>query len=157
MGFGQKKFTGYSQPNIDASLGLIVRLNLLWYKVDLNAEQANFDNWNILLDRIYCNLCYRDELTIVEDPVTKEITDIKLSQADDKEYKFITAKIFKSKIAYYKTPNTPKMATQKRINMSRWYRALMFKDVWLRKKMMTLKLYLKEIEHTPGSSLFGAG
>jgi hypothetical protein len=41
--------------------------------------------------------------------------------------------------------------------MSRWYRALMFKDMWLRKLMMKLKLYLKEIEHTPGSSLFGAG
>jgi len=152
-----KKFTGYSQPNIDASLGLIVRLNLLWYKVDLNAEQANYDSWNILLDRIYCNLCYRDEMVVTEDPVTKEITDIKLPSADEKEYKFITSKIFKAKIAYYQTPNTPKFAKQKRINMSRWYRALMFKDIYLRKLMMKLKLYLKEIEHTPGSSLFGAG
>lgn len=152
-----KKFSGYSQPNIDASLGLIVRLNLLWYKVDLNAENAQYDTWNILLDRIYCNLSYRDEVVTTIDPITKEITDIKLTPADDQEYKFITSKIFKAKIEYYKTPNTPKFVKQKRINMSRWYRALMFKDMWLRKKMMVLKLYLKEIEHTPGSSLFGAG
>jgi len=152
-----KKFSGYSQPNIDASLGLIVRLNLLWYKVDLNAEQGQYDNWNILLDRIYCNLSYRDEMVIEEDPITKEIKNIKLTAADENEYKFITSKIFKAKIAYYQTPNSPRYAKQKRINMSSWYRALMFKDMWLRKKMMILKLYLKEIEHTPGSSLFGAG
>jgi hypothetical protein len=153
----QKKFTGYSQPNIDASLGLIVRLNLLWYKVDLNAEQGQYDAWNNLLDRIYCNLAYRDDILVVEDPVTKEVTDVKLSPLDEKEYKFITSKIFKAKTDYYKTPNTPKLAKQKRIFMSRWYRALMLKDIWLRKMMMKLKLYLKEIEHTPGSSLFGSG
>ncbi len=38
---------------------------------------------------------------------------------------------------------------------SKWYHSLQKKDIWLRKFMQTLKLYLKETEKRPGSVLFG--
>jgi len=148
-----KKTTAYNTPNLDASLGLIFRLNILWAKVDNHAEAGDYDGWNILLDRIYCNLLYRDDLTINEDPETKKITSVTLSEDDEKVYRYLTTNIFKTKAAYYKTLTAK--PREKTIMKSRWYRAVMLKDIWARKHMQKLKLYLKEVEHSPGSSLFG--
>jgi len=148
-----KKSISYNSPNLDASLGLIFRLNILFAKVDNHAEAADYDGWNILLDRIYCNLLYREDMVITEDPITKKITEVKLSEEDEKVYRYLTTNIFKAKANYFRTP-TRDLKTRN-IMHSRWYRAVMLKDVWLRKHMQKLKLYLKEVEHSPGSSLFG--
>jgi hypothetical protein len=148
-----KKTNLYNSPNLDASLGLIFRLNTLWAKVDNHAEAADYDGWNILLDRIYCNLLYREDIVVKEDPVTKKITSVGLSEEDEKVYRYLTTNIFKAKADYFKTSfKNPK---DKTIMKSRWYRAVMLKDIWARKHMQKLKLYLKEVEHSPGSSLFG--
>jgi len=148
-----KKTNAYNTPNLDASLGLIFRLNILWAKIDNHAEAADYDGWNILLDRVYCNLLYREEMTIKEDPVTKKIVDVKLTDEDEKIYRYLTTNIFKAKAEYFKV--SVKNPKDKTIMHSRWYRAVMLKDIFLRKYMQKLKLYLKEVEHSPGSSLFG--
>ena len=149
-----KKSNMYSTPNLDASLGLIFRLNILWAKVDNHSEAGDYDGWNVLLDRIYCNLLYREEIEVKEDE-DKNIIDVSLCEDDEKVYKFLTTNIFKAKATYFKTPFTN--IQKKTIMKSRWYRAVMLKDIWMRKYMQKLKLYLKEVEHTPGSSLFGGG
>jgi len=150
-----KKSTAYNTPNLDASLGLIFRLNILWAKADNHAEAGDYDGWNILLDRIYCNLLYREEMIIEEDKETNKITEVKLSDADERVYRYLTTNIFKAKAAYYRTPNAK--VRDKTIMKSRWYRSVMLKDIWTRKFMQKLKLYLKEVEQSPGSSLFGGG
>ena len=153
-----KKQNLYNSPNLDASLGLIFRLNTLWAKVDNHAEAADYDGWNVLLDRIYCNLLYREDMKVEEDPTTKKIKNVSLSDEDEKVYKYLTTNIFRTKADYFKTPLKNGLnITNKTIMKSRWYRAVMLKDIWLRKYMQKLKLYLKEVEHTPGSSLFGGG
>lgn len=150
-----KKSTAYNTPNLDASLGLIFRLNILWAKADNHAEAGDYDGWNILLDRVYCNLLYREDMVIEKDPKSDKITEVRLSDEDEKVYRFLTTNIFKAKAAYYRSPmNKPK---EKTIMKSRWYRAVMLKDIWTRKFMQKLKLYLKEVEQSPGSSLFGGG
>lgn len=149
-----KKSNMYKAPNLDASLGLIFRLNILWAKVDNHSEAGDYDGWNILLDRIYCNLLYREDFIVTEDK-DKNITDVKLCEEDEKVYRFLTTNIFKAKATYFKT--SFQNIQKKTIMKSRWYRAVMLKDIWLRKYMQKLKLYLKEVEHTPGSSLFGDG
>jgi len=149
-----KKSNMYSTPNLDASLGLIFRLNILWAKVDNHSEAGDYDGWNVLLDRIYCNLLYREDIIIEEDK-DKNILSVVLCQDDERIYKFLTTNIFKAKATYFKTPFAN--IQKKTIMKSRWYRAVMLKDIWMRKYMQKLKLYLKEVEHTPGSSLFGGG
>jgi len=149
-----KKSNMYSTPNLDASLGLIFRLNILWAKVDNHSEAGDYDGWNVLLDRIYCNLLYREDIVIKEDG-EKNIIEVGLCEDDEKIYKFLTSSIFRAKATYFKTPFN--VIQKKTIMKSRWYRAVMLKDIWMRKYMQSLKLYLKEVEHTPGSSLFGGG
>jgi len=150
-----KKSTAYNTPNLDASLGLIFRLNILWAKVDNHAEAGDYDGWNILLDRIYCNLLYREDMIIDADVKTKKVTNVTLSDEDERIYRFLTTEIFKAKAAYYRSPMSK--PREKTIMKSRWYRAVMLKDIWTRKFMQKLKLYLKEVEQSPGSSLFGGG
>ena len=156
MAFRNFKQNG-NTPMLDASMGLIYRVNILFSKVDAHAEVGDFDGWNILLDRIYCNLLYRNELDIKEekDKVTGKvkITGVSLGEEDDKIYRYLTVEIFKAKANYYQAliKNPKDKVTMK----SKWYRALLMKDIWLRKFMQQLKLYLKEIENSPGSSLFG--
>jgi len=58
-----KKY-GNSSPDKDAGWGLIYRLNNLWAQVDPKATSGDFDGWNFVLDRIYCNLLYEDNMIV---------------------------------------------------------------------------------------------
>lgn len=141
----------------DATLGLIFRLNGLWAEVDIPAKTGEYDQWNNILDRIYCNLLYREKLVVLKDDNGK-IIEIKLSEDDEKEYKFLSAQVNKyrmlSKTAIGRTSSgTPK----KKLARSKWYRAVLLKDIWLRKFMNDLRLYIKETTKRPGDSMFGGG
>ena len=155
-----RKYNTSLAPDKDAGWGLIFRLNNLWAKIDGPAESGDYDHWNIILDRIFCNLFYRNQLSVVEDE-TGKIIDVKVDTEKDKAYKvftFLSKKIFQSKIDYLKIMIDPKVSrNSKLIAKSRWYHSVMLKDMWLRKFMQELGLYLKEIERSPGTALFGGG
>lgn len=148
------KFNPNGQSTLDASLGLIYRMNNLWARVDTPAENGDYDAWNIVLDRIFCNLSYRDDPTVIKDPTTGAITDVQINDECEKIYKFLTAQIHKRKIDYLKAP--PGKIKEKTIAKSRWYHALRIKDIWLRKHMQKLGLYLRETKQDPAGALFGA-
>jgi len=88
---------------------------------------------------------------IIEKNGQGEITEIKLPQKDSKIYNFLSKQISLHKFKYGKIVNVG----EKQKARSKWYHTLQKKDVWLRKMMMELKLYLKENKLTPGSSMFG--
>ncbi len=145
-------------PDKDAGWGLIFRLNSLWAKVDGPAESGDYDGWNIILDRIFCNLLYRNPMDIIQDEEGRVI-DVKINDKDlaYKVFNFHSKKIFQSKIDYNKALVEHKPSSFIRIMKSRWYHSVLMKDIWLRKYMQELGLYLKEIEKSPGSALFGGG
>ena len=153
---GGKRYGGSDiKTGIDAGYGLIFRLNFLWCKADQKALDGDFDGWNYLLDRIYCNLTYRYQLEVLEDD-NGDIKDIKLSERDEKIYRKISDDITKIKI-------DKNLALKKREKSKyhqlheKHYELLMLKDIWTRKYMHGLGLYLKEIERNPSNALFGGG
>lgn len=143
-------------PDKDAGWGLIFRLNSLWARVDSPAESGDYDHWNIILDRIFCNLLYRNPMQIITDENGK-VTDVKIAETDlaYKVFNFHSLKIFQAKIDYHQSLVHHKPVPYIKIMKSRWYHAVMMKDIWLRKYMQELGLYLKEIEKSPGTALFG--
>jgi hypothetical protein len=149
-----RKFSTSLSPEKDAGWGLIFRLNSLWAKVDIPAESGDYDSWNTVLDRIFCNLLYRNKMDIVLDEQGR-VQDVKINEDSYKVYAFLTKKIFEAKIDYHKSIRAPPNLSKSTILKSRWYHAVMLKDIWLRKYMQELGLYLKEIERAPGSALFG--
>jgi len=60
------KKAGFNSPDKDAGWGLIYRLNNLWAQVDPKATSGDYEGWNFVLDRIYCNLLYEDNMIITE-------------------------------------------------------------------------------------------
>jgi len=139
-------------PSIDAGLGLVYRLNLLWSKADWAALDGKYEVWNNILDAIYRNLTYREKvITETKDENGEVITKVELSTKDTKVYRYLSLQIAKAK-RNYKLARSKKDKTTAR---SRWYHSLQKKDICLRKFMMELKLYLKETEKTPGGALFG--
>ena len=56
--------SNFSMPSIDTSLGLIFRLNDLWAKADRRALSGDLDAWELVLDRIFSNLLYSEEMEI---------------------------------------------------------------------------------------------
>lgn len=145
------KFT----PTLDASMGLIFRLNILWQNIDRKALTGDMEGWNFALDRIYCNLLYRGEIEIeYEDEDETKIKEICIS----KEEKMIYDK-FREKIRQVKKEKAFALKNKKRSNYNfsseEHYQILMTKDVWLRKLMQERKLYLKEIEFDAGRAIFG--
>jgi hypothetical protein len=137
-------------PSQDATLGLIYRLNLLWVKTDYAVLEANYDKWDILLDRLYANLLYREDMVLVEN-ADGSLESVELSSKDKKVYVFLSRKIYEAKKRYLIT-NNPK---NKSVFRSRWYRGVQKKDIWLRKLMHKHNLYIKETAKTPGQALFG--
>lgn len=139
-----------SSPSTDASLGLVYRLNILWSKVDFAAIGGRYEEWNNILDAIYRNLLYKEEMEIVKDEEGK-ILKVELSVKDTKVYRHLSLQIAKAKRNYYGARTNSNRAKARGI----WYHSIQKKDIWLRKLMMTLKLYLKVNEKKPGQALFG--
>ena len=151
-------------PKYDSTLGLIFRLNNLWAKVDIPAEGGDYEAWNNVLDRLYNNLAYRGKTKVIKDGVGK-IIGMKIEDEDDDEYQFLSKKVNICQQTYkmatgYKVftsslTGRTKKVSKKKIARSEWYKALNLKDIWLRKFMNKLNLYIKETTKTPGTVMWG--
>jgi len=185
-------------PDKDAGWGLIYRLNNLWAQVDPKATGGDYEGWNFVLDRIYCNLLYEDNMIITrvyecdkghrflsvnerkECPRCREETKdkvpidlvgvkrVKLSNEDEMIYEHLTKKItteknnIKRAIKKQTEKSNEKLVDKsngKNLEQSKedYYRALMMKDIWLRKFMQGKGLYLKVLKSDPSRALFGGG
>lgn len=152
------------QPVVDAGLGLVIRLNILMSKADWEALDGNFDKWNFILDRIYCNLRYANELKLVyrdlkdgaKPKPDTPIIEVSLSSADTRIYDIINEKLKKIKLAEKIAIRRRKLGLYNRLHEMH-YKTLMLKDMWLRKEMQDLKLYMKEVEFNPATAMFGGG
>lgn len=142
-------------PNIDAGMGLIFRLNILWQTADRKALAGDMEGWNFTLDRIYCNLSYRGDMEIdYKDKDKKEIKNITLSEDESK----IIDK-FKEMIREVKAKRVQAIRKRKRGSYNaadgEYYEILTKKDIWLRKLMQQKNLYLKEVEFNASRAILG--
>jgi hypothetical protein len=145
-------------PSQDTGWGLIFRLNDLLRDVENLAPQGKYQDWNFKLDRIWANLCYREDVEVIFDKVG-EIKEIKLKDLDIKEKNFLDSKISEAKQGMKeikrKYPET--FASDKDYN--KWknelYKRTLMKDLWIRKLMRKNNLYMKEIKHSPAGAMFG--
>ena len=151
-------------PKYDSTLGLIFRLNNLWAKVDIPAEGGDYDAWNNVLDRIYNNLAYRGKTKVTKD--TKgNIIGMQIEDDDEAEYHFLSKKVNACqqrwkvatgyKVFTSRSTGKTKKVSNKKIVRSDWYKSLNLKDIWLRKFMNKLNLYIKETTKTPGTVMWG--
>jgi len=151
--FGSAFGTG---PTIDASMGLIVRLNILWSDVDKKAVIGDLENWNYLLDRVYCNLSYREPMDIELDKETNTLKKLELAKIDKLVYESFNEKLRKIK-SYKRKMIKEKNLPEYNKACQDHYNILLTKDLWLRKFMHELGLYMKEVDFNPATSLFGGG
>ncbi len=137
-------------PDKDAGMGLIYRLNNLWVRADYFSEKGQQDKWDIILDIIFSNLNYRNEMVKVVDKKTGKIS-YKLAGNDFFIFKYFKLEIYTINDDISKTRN-PK--TKEELKSKLYYR-LFEKGIWLRRMMQKQKLYLKESEQRQGSSTYG--
>ena len=143
-------------PSTDAGLGLIYRLNDLWRVADNKSRSGDLNGWNLSLDAIYRNLLYREDPILIKKQIRRVnnnlagkietetiIVDVKIEENNSAIHEIFRQKIRKAK------------ELLKQEARDKWYRILMQKDIWLRKVMAKLGLYMKEYEQSPGSALFG--
>lgn len=146
------------QPNIDAGIGLIYRLNALWNQVDYAALNGDFERWNFVLDRIYCNLLYRNNLDVTystdDEGRPKEIQKVGLLKEDVIIYEKFRNLIRTIKLKRM-TAVKKKYRSEYNLQSEELYNTLMLKDIWLRKFMQDNGLYLKEIEFNPANAMWG--
>lgn len=143
----------FYSPTIDASMGLIYRLNYLMEAIDRKCLLGDYNGWEITLDRIFSNLLYRNELDVIKDD-DGNIIDVKLSDEDNKIRLFLKHKIREAKTLKIKSFATKNIANINRAHET-YYNYVMLYDVWVRKLMQKMKLYLKESESNPSKALFG--
>lgn len=144
------KFDYRSGDPLDASLGLIMRLNKLWFEVDDAASIGDFSRWNIKLDCIFRNLLYKEYLIMEEDENGKVI-GCKLSKQDENLYNYLNkaVRVASKKYSMAKSKEDHYKAKEE------LYNALQIKDIGLRKFMFQLKLYLKQGDRNPANAMWG--
>ena len=153
----QNKHQSY-QPNLDAGLGLIFRLNALWNKADYAALEGDFDKWNFVLDAIYRNLLYRHNMDVkyeIDDkgkPVS--IISIDLLKEDKLIFNWFKHKIRQLKVNRMRAIRYKKKALYHQ-SLEGLYTVLGQKDSWLRKFMQERGLYLREVEFNPANAMWG--
>jgi len=147
-------------PKQDTGWGVIYRLNDLFKEIEVLAPAGKYDEWNFKLDRIFSNLCYRNKLKVIKDK-EKKIIDIKFDEEPYNIKEFLDKKILqaKAKLSQAKR-NTPIEVEPTKnkdyvIAKKELYKAIFLKEIWLRKYMYDLDLYLKEVEYNPATAMFG--
>ena len=146
--------TGFNKPDyehkLDASLGLIFRVNGLFDRIEYRMQMGHLDKANVLLDRIYCNLLYRDPMKVKYNS-QGEIVALRIPNEEKKIHAFFNKQIRKcrKRIHDATTPQEKKTAEAK------YYRVIELKDIWLRKFMQKLGWYMNEKMRTPGRAMFG--
>lgn len=148
-------------PNQDTGWGVIFRLNDLFREIEYLATSGKYDEWNYKLDRIFSNLCYRNPFDIKRDS-SGNILSIEFDEEAYKIKIFLDNQILKHKKEMTTAKNKMPLGQEdKRINIDfiqakkKLYKAVFMKEIWLRKYMMELGLYLKEVEHNPAGAMWG--
>jgi len=139
-------------PEVDTSYGLIYRLNYLWAKADGEALAGKLNEWELVLDRIFSNLLYR-EVAVLQ--TTGKKTTVTFTDENIKAQEQLKKDITSSKSKRFQAIREGNRTNFLKAQVNH-YQAVMNYDIWLRKFMHNeLKLYMKEVESTPGRSLFG--
>jgi len=144
----------------DTGWGVIYRLNGLFAEVEIISPAGKYDEWNIKLDRVWSNLVYRNKLEWEKDD-EGNILSANLSSEDFAEKDFLDTQILKAKAEISKAKKemvgdeTGKVSVNYIKAKRNLYKALMLKEIWLKKYMHELGLYLKEVSHNPAGSMWG--
>ncbi len=147
-------------PSVDAGLGLIYRLNNLWNRADNAALKGDMENWNFVLDTIFRNLSYRGEMAITTDkPREKDWNKVEVLEVDLAKKEKAVYERFKEMLKEIKTKRFNAIKNKNRAEYEESkveeYNTLMKKDIWLRKYMQQLKLYMKESEFDASKAMWG--
>jgi hypothetical protein len=139
----------------DTGWGLIFRLNLIMGKIENDLETGNLNKWNLHIDRIYANIMFKDQGEMVYDE-KGNITDINFSKEDVEMFQRFAEKIkiIKNKIRIEMSQEEPRANLIHQFK-DELYSILFKKDMWIRKRMFTLKLYLRETESDPRKAIYG--
>ena len=139
-----------NQPSKDTGWGLIFRLNGILGKIEDDIERGNLDSWNLHMDRIYVNILHKNPEEILRDDAGK-IIGVKFSKEDMEVFDKInqTIRTLRKNVAYAKTHS------EKIQNKNLLYDYLNKKDIWIRKKMFKMNLYLKDTERDPRKAIYG--
>lgn len=144
----------------DTGWGVIFRLNTLFSEIEDLSFHGEYDNWNIKLDRLWSNLIYRNPLDWIKDKSGK-IIDVKFSEEDIEKKNFLDEKILKSKKEMSEAKRkckdnveSYKLSKEWIIAKRKLYQNLLLKEIWIRKFMNELGLYLKEIEYNPAGAMW---
>jgi hypothetical protein len=152
-----RRYDSWNQPPKDTGWGLIFRLNRILDKVEYDVEQGDLSRWNLHLDRIYSNILYRNEEELVKDN-KDNIQKINFSKEDTEVFTKFNSEIEKiqKELSQAKQVEDEQEKIKQVNEASRKYYAVLFKkDIWIRKKMFQMKLYLREHEADPRQAIYG--
>ena len=141
-------------PEIDAGLGLVFRLNFLWAKADREALSGRIDKWELVVDTIFRNLLYREQIEVKDDG-NGGINGIALSKKDSLIWQQLKKNIKIIKIKKMIALKNKNIAEYQKLKLEHYHTIFLY-DVWVRKFMhQELRLYMKEAESNPSMALFG--
>ena len=146
-------FKRWGETRQDTGWGLIFRLNDIMRKVELATENGDLDKWNLLIDRIYANILYKNPMDVLKDK-KDEPTSITFSPDDIKEFSHFNKLIAMLRKQMREAKENENINQLKPLH-DKLYSTIFKKDIWIRKKMFKLNLYLREVDNNPMKAIYG--
>jgi hypothetical protein len=137
----------------DTGWGLIYRLNRILEKIENDVENGDLTRWNLHLDRVFVNIVFKNPEEKVKDEKGK-IIDVKLSKDDTEVFRIFNKKIEELKKGINQAHQNEERTDEIK-KKNELYTIILKKDIWVRKKMGQLKLYLREGESDPRKAIYG--
>lgn len=157
MAFKYQNQFGQEQQK-DTSWGLIYRLNELFRQIETDVAGGNHVNWNLRLDRIFANICFKNPVEVTKDE-KGNILDVQIKEDDIIIFQHFNRKIktIQDKINFIST-NDNLYDDQKKKEITKLkndlYDLLYQKDLWMRKLLFHLKLYLQNEQAEPAKAIY---
>ena len=136
-------YRSYDAREKDTGWGLIYRLNRLLDGMENACALGSWDKWNLLMDRVFVNIIYKNPAEIIKD-ADGNIIDVKLTHEDVHVFRALNKKIRDCKkdlLLQKKSGNSE----QVHIINARLYNIYMTKDAWLKKTMFRMNIYLTDV------------
>lgn len=147
----------YFQPRQDTGWGLIFRLNGILNKIEHDVDEGDLDSWNKHIDAVYRNILYKNDVETIRDEQGK-ILDVRLTKEDTQIFSMFARNIknvrdkMRVVTGYEDEDEKRRLLHNLREEL---YNILFKKDLWIRKLMFTLELYLRQVEHDPRRAIYG--
>lgn len=142
-----------SEMKLDTGISLIFRISDILKKIEFDCERGDLESWDRHIGRIFNNVMFKAPGEVVKNE-QGEIIDFHLTKEDMEIFGMFNRNIFSIRKAMIEARRDGDREELQLLNL-KYHSTINKKDLWIRKLLFKLDLYLQRAEHDPSKAIYG--